>query len=134
MGKVLNLWYSVSMTPDELRQQIEQKIVELVQAKVADGTMSEERAQAISKFALETLRPGMTLQELYAAVPKLDDMYQELAPVVLPIEQQYEAGVVKGAQQQVADLIKQGKFDAAAQLGTNVVSHNVSLQWGQAKA
>ncbi len=122
------------MTADELRQRIEQQIVELVQTKLADGTLSEERSQAISALALELLRPGMSLDELYKAVPKLDDSFQELAPIVLPIVRDYEDHVVSQARKGVADLIKQGQYDAAVKLGQKVVSQDVKLEWqGAAK-
>ena len=77
------------MTPDDLRQQIELQVVELIKRKLADGTMTEERSQQISQVVLDTIRPGMTIEELYRAVPKLDDTLPELAPIVLPIVRQY---------------------------------------------
>lgn len=123
------------MTPDDLRQQVEQKIVELVQAKLADGSITEERAQGMSKLALELLKPGMTFHELYKAIPKLDDYYQELSPIVLPIIKEYEDRVVTAAQKGVSELIKRGQYDAAVKLGQNVVAQDVQLEWqGKAKA
>jgi hypothetical protein len=123
------------MSPDDVRQQIEQQIVELVQAKLADGTLTEERAQAISKLALDTLRPGMSFDELYKSVSRLDDQYQELAPVVLPIVREYEERIVSQAQKGVSELIKQGQYDAAVKLGQKVISQDVKLEWqGSAKS
>lgn len=123
------------MTADDVRQQLEQQIVELIQEKLQDGTLVEDRAQAMSRLALELLRPGMSLDELYRAVPKLDDTFQELAPVVLPIVRDYEEHVVIPAQKGIANLIHQGQYDAAVKLAKKVVAQEVKLEWqGSAKA
>ena len=53
------------MTPDDLRQQIELKIVELIKEKLSDGSMTEDRAQEISQMVLNQLKPGMNFEELY---------------------------------------------------------------------
>lgn len=123
------------MTPDELRQKIELQVVELLKKSIEAGVITEERAQAISQHVLSTLKPGMSFEELYKAVPKLDDRMPELAPITLPILREYEENVNKKALDTVRDLIKQGQFDAAAKLGKNVVNQEVKLTWsGSAKA
>lgn len=129
------LWYSTCMTADDVRQKLEEQVVELIQKKLADGSLTEERAQAMSKATLEILRPGMSFDELYKAVPKLDDQYQELAPIVLPIVREYEERVVSQAQKGVSELIRQGQYDAAVKLSKKVVSQDVKLEWaGSGKA
>lgn len=117
------------MNPDDLRQKIELQVVELIKAKLADGTLSEERAQAISQLTLDLLKPGMSFEELYRTIPKLDDTFPELSSVVAPIVNEYEQRVVSRAKQGVSDLIRQGQFDAAAKLGQKVVGGNVTLEW-----
>lgn len=123
------------MSPDDLRQQIELQVVELIKAKLADGSMTEERAQQASQIVLDMLKPGMSMEELYRAVGKLDDIVQELAPVVLPIMQQYEQEIVKPIGANVSDLIRQGQFDAATKLAKQAISQEVKLEWtGTGKA
>ena len=117
------------MTPDDLRQQIELQVVELIKRKLADGTMTEERSQQISQVVLDTIRPGMTIEELYRAVPKLDDTLPELAPIVLPIVRQYEQEITQQAQRGVSELIRQGQFDAAASLAHKAISQDLKLVW-----
>lgn len=117
------------MTPDDLRQQIELQVVELIKAKLGDGSMSEDRAQALSRIALETIKPGMSLEELVKAVAKLDDTAPELAPVVLPLMRDYEANVVKKIQSGVSNLIRHGQYDAAATLAKKAINQDVSLVW-----
>lgn len=119
----------VYMSPDDVRQQLELQIVELIKAKLADGSLTEERAQQISQIVLDTIRPGMSFEELYKAIPRLDDTAQEISPVILPFLKQYEENVNKKALDQITNLIKQGQYDAASQLGRDVVNQNVKLQW-----
>ncbi len=117
------------MSPDDLRQQIELQIVELIKAKLADGSMTEERAQQASQTVLDTLKPGMSLEELYRAVGGLDDTVQELAPVVAPIMRQYEKEIVQPISTNVSALIRQGQYDAAAKLARKAIASDVKLEW-----
>lgn len=117
------------MTPDDLRQQVELKVVELIKAKLADGSLSEDRAQAISQHVLELLIPGMSWEELYRAVSKLDDSFPELAPIVLPVARQYEENIVGQAQENVRELIRQGQYDAAVKLAKGAISQDINLVW-----
>lgn len=122
------------MTPDDIRQQIELKVVELVKARMADATMTEERSQAISQRVLDLLQPGMSMEALYKAISKLDDAMPELSAIVLPYLVDYEHNVTKKAQENVRNLIKQGQYDAASQLAEKVIKQDVQLVWeGRAK-
>lgn len=122
------------MTPDDIRQQIELKVVELIKAKLADGSMTEERAQQASQVVLDTLKPGMDFEQLYRAVARLDDVVQELAPIVLPVMEQYEKEIVKPIQKNVQELILQGQYDAATSLAKKAIGQDIKLQYvGSAK-
>jgi hypothetical protein len=117
------------MTPDELRQQIELQVVEFIKAAMESGSMKEERAQQISDIVLHTLHPGMNFEELYRAIPKLDDNCPELSPLVLPILRDYENTVNKKALEGVVELIRQGQYDAAAKLGKQAINQEIKLEW-----
>ncbi len=117
------------MSPDDIRQQIELAVVELIKVKLADGTMTEERSQQISQMVLNTLKPGMNLEELYRAIPKLDDAAQELSPIILPYLREYEDKVAQAAEVSVSSLIRQGQYDAAVNLSKNVINQDIKLVW-----
>lgn len=122
------------MTPDDIRQQIELQVVELIKKKLADGSMTEERAQQASQAVLDTLTPGMSFEELYQAVGRLDDVVQELAPVVVPLMKQYERDIVKPIRENVKELILQGHYDAATKLAKQAIGQEVKLEYtGSAK-
>jgi hypothetical protein len=123
------------MTPDDMRQDIELKVVEMIKAKLSEGKMTEERSQAIAQHVLETLHPGMSFEELYQAIFHLDDMYGELSPIVLPIVRDYEQTVMKQIQKGVQDLIRQGRYDEAEQLANKAINGKLKLVWqGSSKA
>ncbi len=123
------------MSPDDIRQQIELQVVELIKAKLADGSMTEERAQQASQIVLDTLKPDMSFEDLYKAVSRLDDIVQELAPVVLPVMQQYEDQIVKPIGNNVQELIRQGQYDAATKLAKRAIAQDIKLEWtGSGKA
>ena len=117
------------MSPDELRQQIELEIVELLRAKLDAMEITDVRAKAIAQRVLDVLRLGMGFEELYKAIPTLDDTMPELAPVVLPHIRDYETNVTTQALENVRNLIKLGQFDAAATLGKKASTRDVELMW-----
>lgn len=117
------------MSPDELREQIELEVVELLRAKLDAAEMTDIRAKAIAQRVLDVLRVGMSFEELYKAIPTLDDTMPELSPVVLPHIRDYETNVTSQALENVRNLIKQGQFDAAASLGKKASARDVELVW-----
>lgn len=122
------------MFPDDIRKEIEQKIVELLKSQLSGGTMTEDRSRQISQIVLELLKPGMDLENLYRAILKLDDSCPELSPIVLPYAEKYEKEVTKKAVDVVSDYIKMGKYDAAAKFAERVVANDVDIEYhAQAK-
>jgi hypothetical protein len=115
------------MSPDDIRKEIELKVVELLKAGLSDGTMTEDRSKVISKIVLDLLQPGMTLTDLYKAIMKLDDACPELSPIVVPYAKEYEDSVTQKATTRVQDYIRVGKYDAAIDLAKKVASQNVEL-------
>jgi len=123
------------MTPDDAREEIELKVVELIKQSVAGGTMTESRSQQISQVVLELLKPGMTWEELYKAIFKLDDSCTELSSIVLPYAQSYEQNITKKATDMVASYLRVDNSDAAVNLAEKVVHEDVKLEWqGKGKA
>jgi len=117
------------MTPDELREQIELEVIEFIKMKLDNGEFTDVRAKAIAQRVLDILVPGMTFEQLYRAIPTLDDTMPELAPIVLPHVRDYDTNVTRQALENVRNLIKQGQFDAAATLGKKASNRDVDLMW-----
>jgi hypothetical protein len=117
------------MTPDDVRQQIELKVVEFLKAGMSKGAITEARAQQISQVVLSLLTPGMTFAQLYKAIAKLDDTVTELAPIVMPFVKDYEEHVNKQALEGVRELIRQGEYDAATKFAKKAINQDVELEW-----
>jgi polyhydroxyalkanoate synthesis regulator phasin len=117
------------MNPDDLRQQVELQIVEMIKKKLAEGTMTEERSQAIAQHVLNELKLGMTFEELHKALFNLDDQFIELAPVTLPFIRDYEKNVTQQARMKVQELISQGKYEEAEELGKQAITGDVKVVW-----
>ena len=115
------------MTPDEIRKEIELKVVEMLKARLSDGTMTEERSKIISKIVLDLIQPGMTITDLYKSIMQLDDSCPELSPIVLPFAKQYEEMITQKATTAVRDYIRVGKYNAAINLAKKVASQEVEL-------
>lgn len=110
------------MTADDIRQGIELAVIELLKQKVEDGTMTEERSQALAQRVLQILTPGMDFPSLMKAIPTLDDNAPELSLVILPYLRQYEEMIRHKAQRKVAELIRVGQYDAAVTLSKQVIA------------
>lgn len=117
------------MTPDDLRQDVELKVVELIKQKLADGAMTEERSQAIAQHVLDTIKPGMDFHELYQAIFKLDDQFPELSPIVLPIIRDYDKHVMQKIRNTVSTFIKQGKYQEAEDLAKRAIAGKLKIVW-----
>ena len=117
------------MTPDDVRQEIELKTVEFIKEKLTEGAMTEARSQQISQTVLELLTPGMTYEQLYKAIFKLDDTCTELSYIVLPYAESYEKNIAQKATDIVSGYIRVGKYDAAVKLAEDVIHENVKIQW-----
>lgn len=117
------------MSPDDVREEVELAIVEYIKRALAAGAITEERSQQLSQMVLDTLKPGMSFEDLYSAIFSLDDAATELAPIVLPYIKNYEENVTKKATDVISSYIKVGKYDAAVKLGRDAASHSVKLEW-----
>lgn len=123
------------MSPDDIREQVEADIVDFIKTKVEAEEMTEDRAQALAQLVLDKLKPGMSLEEVYKALPHLDDTFTEISHIIVPYLRDYEEGVTKPAITQVSSLIKSGRYKEAQELADRVIRQDVKLVWtGSSKA
>lgn len=122
------------MSPDEIREQVEAEIVDFIKAKVEAEEMTEERAQELAQLVLDTLKPGMSLEEVYRALPHLDNTFSEISYIIVPYLRDYEQGVTQKAAIEVQQLIRGGHYKEAKELADKVIRQDVKLVWtGSAK-
>ena len=122
------------MSPDDIRQEIELKVVEFLKEKATEGTMTEERSQQVAQRVLDTLAPGMSLEELYRKIPLLDDTCPEISFIIIPYLREYEDHIAQAGHEAVSNLIKTGQYESAINVAKKVVGQDVKLVWtGSAK-
>ena len=101
------------MDAEEYRKKIEQDILKILEEKLKRGEMDAERAQAIARMVLDKLHPPLTLEQIYAIAPTLDDEFSELSRAVLPIMNAHDEEIKSTVLQHVEKLIGSGKLDEA---------------------
>lgn len=101
------------MDPEEYRKKIERDILSIMEEKLSKGEMDAERAREIAKMVLEKLHPPLTLDQIYAIAPTLDDEFSELSKAVLPVVKDQEVQTRDIVSLHAEKLIKSGKFDEA---------------------
>lgn len=96
-----------------LREKIQAEVVALITERLKSGSMTKERSQKIAAMLLEKVPDGINYDELMRVVPKLDDEFQELADVVVPIMTEYERKIHKVLEERVLKLVRDKKFKEA---------------------
>lgn len=101
------------MDPEEYRKKIELDILAVIEEKLKNGQMDATRAKEIARMVLDKLHPPLTLEQIYAVVPTLDDHFSELTRAVLPVINDHQDTIKEVVSKHAQDLIKSGKFDEA---------------------
>ncbi len=111
---------------DEFRQFIEVEVLKIIKKLIQAGETPKEEIHEISQLTLDLIKPGMTIEELYSNAVKLDDKNSKLAPLVHVIMNAYETHFEHKAIDQVAGLIKSGKYDDAQDMVKKVLEFKIS--------
>jgi len=98
---------------EKFRRFIEVEVLKIIKQLISERKTKQSVLQAISKKTLTLIKPGMSLDQLYANAVKLDDDFPQLAPLVFKIMKEYEEKYEKKALDQVSALIKNGQYDQA---------------------
>ncbi len=101
------------MDPEEYRKKIERDILDIIEEKLKNGQMDAQRAKEIARMVLDKLHPPLSLEQIYAVAPSLDDNFAELTKAVLPIMQEHQDKIKELVSKHAEELIKSGKFDEA---------------------
>ena len=106
---------------EEFRKMIEVEVLKIIKDLAEKGQTPKERIQELAQLALDLIKPGMNLEELYGNAVKLDDRHSELAPVVFKVMKEYEEVHEKKALTHVNQLIKSGHYDKAQDMVKKVL-------------
>lgn len=116
----------MTSTRDDFRKFIEVEVLKIIEQLAVAGATPKERVQEIAQTTLDTIKPEMTLEELYQSAVKLDDKYSELSPVVYKVMKEYEEKYEKKAIEYVSHLIKNGKYNQAQDVVKKVLMFKIA--------
>jgi len=112
---------------EELKEQLQAKIVEIITSKLEAGEITQDRAKDIAKYVLEQLPEGISYQKMMEIVPKLDDHFHELGAAVIPVMIEYERKMKKIIEERIQTLIKANKLDEALDFTKKAINFEKSL-------
>ena len=113
------------MDSEEYRKKLEIDILKVIEEKLTNGQMSAERAQTIARMVLDKLHPPLTLEQIYAIAPTLDDEFRELSTAVLPVISEHDDVKRQIVSEHAEKLIKSGKIDEALLAIENITQSKV---------
>ena len=111
----------------QLREKVQSEIVKLISSRLEDGKIKEARAKEIAAMVLEKLPGDISYEKLIQVLPKLDDHFEELSTVVVPIMVEYEQKIRKVVDDKITQLIKAGKFDDALNMARKALEFEKGL-------
>jgi hypothetical protein len=117
---------AIKSKAEEFREFIEVEVLKIIKDLAEKGQTDDAKIKEIAKLALDSVKPGMELDELYKASVKLDDRNPELAPLVFKIMKQYEEIYAKNATDQVANYVRQGQYDNAQDLVKKILQFKIA--------
>ncbi len=113
--------------PVEIKNTIQSKIVDLITAKLESGHMTQERAKEIAQMILDKLSGELSLEELFRIIPKLDDQFEELGAVIVPVMMDYEKKMREEINTKIDTHLQQKNFDEVLRLAKQAIEHESQL-------
>lgn len=109
-------------SPTDLKSEIQAKVVELITLKLESGQMSPERAKEIAKMILDKLSGEYSFEELIKIIPKLDDQFEELGQVIVPVMVDYEKKMREEINTKIDDHLQQKNFDEVLRIAKEAIA------------
>jgi len=98
---------------EEYRKKLELEILEVIEEKLKKGQMDAQRAKAIAKMVLDKLSPPLSIEQIHAIAPTLDDYFTELATAVLFVIEDHDEEMRRVVTEHAQKLIDSGKIEEA---------------------
>lgn len=116
-----------TQNPEELKKEVQARIVDLITRKLEAGQMSADRAREIAKMILDRMSGNISFEELIKLIPKLDDQFQELSQVIVPIMVDYEKRMREEINTKIDSHLKQKNFDEVLRIAKEAIEHESQL-------
>lgn len=113
--------------PEELKSELQSQIVDLITKKLESGQMTPERAKEIAKMILDKLSGQYSFEELIKIIPKLDDQFEELGQVIVPLMVDYERKFREEINSKIDSHLQQKNFDEVLRLAKHAITTESQL-------
>lgn len=114
-------------SPEEIKNLVQAQIVDLITRKLQSGQMSSERAKEIAQLILDKLSGQLTTDELIQIIPKLDDQFEELGQVIVPVMVEYEKSFREQINQKIDSHLQEKNFDEVLRLAKEAIKKESQL-------
>lgn len=101
------------MDAEVQRKELERGILAIIEEKLKNGQIDATRAKEIARLVLDKLHPPLTLEQIYAVAPTLDDHFSELTTAILPLMKGHQDQIKEVVTSHAAELIASGKIKEA---------------------
>lgn len=115
------------LTPDQVKRTFQEKVVELITRKLESGEMNPERAKEIAQMILEKFPEQMTDNDIINIIPKLDDQFEELAAIVVPMTLEYERKMREEINKTIDLHLQAKEFDKVLQITKGAIEQEKNL-------
>jgi hypothetical protein len=113
--------------PVEIKRIIQEKIVELITQKLSSGEMTQERAKEIAGMILEKMPDNISYDDLISILPKLDDHFDELAQIIVPVMLDYEKRMREEINTKIDEHLNMKNFDEVLKLAREAIEKEKQL-------
>jgi|CXWK01.1.fsa_nt_gi hypothetical protein len=113
--------------PAEINKIIQEKIVELITKRLSSGQMTQERAKEIAGMILDKMPNNISSDDLYSVLPKLDDHFDELSQIIVPVMLDYERRLREEINLKIDEHLRQKNFDEVLRLAREAIEKEKQL-------
>jgi len=101
------------MSSEEYRLDVERKMLQIMQEKLDSGEMSAERAKEIAQYVVDSLKPGISIDEINKVVAYIAKEFEEFSHLTVDSLNAYEENVKTHALSDVHKLLSEGDLPSA---------------------
>ena len=118
-----------NQNPVEIKRIIQEKIVELITKRLSSGQMTPERAKEIAGMILDKMPDNISYDDLISILPKLDDHFDELSQIIVPVMLDYEKRMREEINIKIDEHLNMKNFDEVLRLAREAIEKEKQLSY-----
>lgn len=107
--------------PEDIKKDLQGQIATFLSKKLETGQITPDRAKEIAQMILDKLSGTMSFDELMLVIPKLDDEFEELGEIIVPIMVDYEKKMREEIGNMINNHLQQKNFDEVLRLAKQAI-------------